>query len=241
LGKFSSFQKVCVRISLSRIVFWIVFRSTLGLYGKMQLSNLICPSLYSSRYSRARSIVAWRFHGHLPSGLCQLYCTLQASGPVRTCFSMNCLTWIAGAQGGNGGTGRPCSSFTITLFFSRKARSGAYRHFDQYSLWRVKMKTDPKNLYLLPIFPATSTLTPFILVVLVVRVIHVIWLLCFFSFTPSAAPVLTLTRWQHWVILISSGPNNFLPDRRNLGTNLLCKLGALGADFSLNEVRKGRN
>jgi hypothetical protein len=59
---------------------------------------------------------------------------------------------------------------------------------------------------------------------------------------PTAASVLTLlTRWQHRVILISSVPIKFLSDRRNLDTNLLCKLGVLGADFSLDEARKDRS
>ena len=134
LGKFRSFQQVCVQESLSHIVFWIVFRSTLGFCGKMQWFSLIFTSLYSSRYSHARSRVTWWFHGHLPSSLCQLYCRLQVSGLMWVCFSMNCLMWIAGAQGGNGGTGRPFSSFTTTPFSRRKAWSGSYCHLGQYSL-----------------------------------------------------------------------------------------------------------
>ena len=86
------------------------------------------PSLYSSRYSCARSRVAWRFHGHIPSGICQLYWMLETSGPMRVCFSTNCVTWVAGAQGGSGKTGKPFSSLTTTPFCRRKSRSGPYRH-----------------------------------------------------------------------------------------------------------------
>ena len=119
----------------------------------MRWFSLIFPSWYISRNSHAR--VTWRFHGHLPSGFCQLYCMLEVSGPVRVCFSTNCLTWIAGAQGGNGGRGRPCSSLTTTPFRRRKARSGSYRHFDQYSAFVMesRMNTDPKSSYLFLIFP----------------------------------------------------------------------------------------
>jgi hypothetical protein len=107
----------------------------------MRRFSLIFPPLYSSRYSCARSRVAWRFHGHLPSGFRQLYCMLQTSGPARVCFSTNCLTWIAGAQEGSGRIGRPCSSLATTPFCRRKARSGPYHHFNQYSLWRARIKT----------------------------------------------------------------------------------------------------
>lgn len=155
-----------MRKSLSRIVFWIVFKSAFGLYSKIRWFSLIFPPLYSSRYSCARSKVACRFHGHLPSGFCQLSCMLKASGPVRVCFSVNCLTWIAGAQGGNGRTGRPCSSLTTTPFCRRKARSGSYRHFDQSSLWRAVMVTltlRACNCFLyfrLPALISSSSLSP---------------------------------------------------------------------------------
>ena len=43
LGKFCFFQYMCVWKSLWHIVFWIVFRSTLGSYGKMQQFTLISP------------------------------------------------------------------------------------------------------------------------------------------------------------------------------------------------------
>ena len=99
--------------------------------------SLIFPSLYSSRYSHARSKVAWWFHGHLFSRLCQFSCMLEVSGLVRECFLLNCLTWIAGAQGGNGKIGRPSSSLTTRPFCRRKARSSSCHHFDQYSLSRV--------------------------------------------------------------------------------------------------------
>ena len=96
------------------------------------------PCLYMQQaYHHARSKVAWRFHGHLPSGLCQFNCMLEVSDPVWECFLLNCLMWIAGAQGGNGKIERPFSSLTTRPFCRRKACSGSCHHFDQYSLSRA--------------------------------------------------------------------------------------------------------
>ena len=138
------------------------------------------PPLYSSRYSFARRRVTWRFHGHEPRGFRQLYCMLPVSGLMQVCFSTNCLMWIAGAQGGNNGVGRPCSSLTTTPFCKRKAWSGSYHHF-QCLLWKVRMNTDPKSCYLLLIFPTACTYLFFITFILTAFVlvcfVPTIWLL----------------------------------------------------------------
>ena len=92
---------------------------------------------------------------------------LPVSGLVRVCFSTNCLTWIAGAQGGNDGVGRPCSSLTTTTpFCKRKAWSGSYHHFNQCLLWKMRINTDPKSFYLLLIFLTACTYLFFITFIL---------------------------------------------------------------------------